>query len=171
MKKIVLIFLLCVNSAFATTFDSNITNGCDENTLYVDDISGHGKLNAYFVPNSHTCASGYFLPANTDGCRACPNGYTCPSGTFSFNERQAQGINKNTYITTNTTNICSDNFLPYGHMHAVFVPNDPDVITVYFDNNGTIETTTCEADGELTLPTTPTRVGYVFTGWKVKNAQ
>lgn len=166
MKKICLIFLFCFNTAFAVTFDTTATNSCNNGFLY--STNNLAKINARFEPNSHTCGAGYFLPANTDACRACPSGYTCPGGTFVFNEHLSQGINK-TYITSNVSNGCSDNLLPFGRMRAKFIPNE--TITVNFNNGETVETVTCVYDTALTLPEPPSRVGYTFAGWKVHTEQ
>ena len=50
------------------------------------------NLNAIYVPNSHTCSSGYYLPAGVDECTLCPSGNACVGGTYSFNETADQGI-------------------------------------------------------------------------------
>ena len=126
--------------------------------------SGVNELVAIFDPISYTCASGYFLPANTTGCQPCPTDYTCSGGTFYFNDTKAQGIQFTT-ITTDITNACSTNFP--NDMVAVFEP-----ITInlsYDDGNGNVTSTTCEYGDTITLPeTVPTRPGYTFTGWVVR---
>ena len=50
------------------------------------------RWTAVYVPNVHTCSPGYYMPANTDGCVACPTNSYCSGGTFTFNETTAQGI-------------------------------------------------------------------------------
>ena len=50
------------------------------------------KLQAKYAPNSHTCSSGYYLPAGVDACTLCPSGNACVGGTYSFNETMDQGI-------------------------------------------------------------------------------
>ena len=40
----------------------------------------------------------------------------------------------------------------------------------WLNEDGTNYTqTTCEAGGDIILPTAPTKRGYTFMGWKVKN--
>jgi hypothetical protein len=45
-----------------------------------------------YEPNQHTCAQGYYLPANTDECTKCLNDSYCAGGTYTFSETQTQGI-------------------------------------------------------------------------------
>lgn len=47
---------------------------------------------AVYQRNQHTCTPGYYMPANTDGCVACPANSYCSGGTFTFNETVTQGI-------------------------------------------------------------------------------
>ena len=52
-----------------------------------DDIVCDTNIDKYWAIyeiNEYHCDVGYFLPANTLGCRPCPNGFTCPGGTFEF---------------------------------------------------------------------------------------
>ena len=37
------------------------------------------------------------------------------------------------------------------------------------DGNAVSSTTTCESGGDVILPATPTKYGYTFQGWKIKN--
>ena len=62
----------------------DLTNMCATNAPHV--------LNAVFEPNEHTCAPGYYLPANTDGCVICTANSYCPGGTYTFDETTTQGI-------------------------------------------------------------------------------
>ena len=66
-------------------FDADDTFTCAANTPRV--------LNAVFELGTYTCAAGYYLPANSETCTACPAGSYCPGGTYTFNENDAQGIN------------------------------------------------------------------------------
>lgn len=150
----------------------NTVGGCDVNV--VGAVNNTADLRPVFLPHQHTCDAGYFLPANTDGCRPCPSGYTCNGGTFPFNETMAQGIIVKPTITQNTNNACATNLVFsdanfIANLKPIFVPNE--TITVNFTNGETTETITCTYDTEFALPEPPTRVGYVFTGWKVKNAE
>ena len=68
MKKYFLIlFIILPINAFAY-YNETIPNKCGV---------VNNKMYAIFTPNVHTCSAGYFLPANIDGCRPCPNGYVC----------------------------------------------------------------------------------------------
>lgn len=121
---------------------------------------------ATFIPTEYTCQSGYYLPANTDGCVACPNGFVCNGGTFSFNLNESQGLYINsTFPNTTLTNMCADNF-PID-LYAVYQVN---TMTLNFDDgNGNVTSTTCEYGDTITIPdTVPTRTGYNFAGWVVR---
>lgn len=50
------------------------------------------NLIAIYEPNQHTCAQGYYLPANIAECTKCLNDNYCPGGTYTFNETVDQGI-------------------------------------------------------------------------------
>ena len=56
-------------------------------------------------------------------------------------------------------------------LKAKWEPNEINI--VWKDNDGNDNTNVaggsvkCEYDGSVTLPTNPTRLGYVFDGWKV----
>ena len=47
---------------------------------------------ALYEINAYDCPSGYYLPANTLGCKPCPSGFYCPGGTFQFNPDMFQGL-------------------------------------------------------------------------------
>ena len=53
-----------------------------------------GTVNAVpqFTPNSYTCSSGQYLPANAIACTTCLSGAYCAGGTYTFNETTDQGI-------------------------------------------------------------------------------
>ena len=75
---------------YKTIIDEDITDGC--NKVFVRSINNNANITATFIPNEHTCAPGYYLPANVDGCRQCPADNKCIGGTYSFNENINQGI-------------------------------------------------------------------------------
>ena len=148
MKKLFFIFIVL----FATNAFANVM--CEDATDYY----------AIYEPNTYTCDTGYYLPANTDGCVACPTGFTCNGGTFSFNENVYQGAVINSVGTSTMNNVCADNF-PVD-LYAVY---EPVTVTLNFnDDNGHTSTTTCTYDGLVNLPEPPTRVGYDFKGWKLQ---
>nr|MBQ0091132.1 hypothetical protein [Candidatus Enterousia merdequi] len=149
-------FLLSQN-AFAL-YTQDIPNACGV-------IHFQSKIFAHFERNEHTCSSGYFLPANTDGCRPCPEDHICNGGTFKFNKRQSQGIRYKT-LTRNSENSCASNISH--HLVGIFKPNTINIR--FIDNNEVLTTTTCTYDGAIKIPDiTPNKKGYQFTGWKIKN--
>ena len=75
---------------------------------------------AYFTPNQHTCGSNEYMPANYDGCVACPTGQTCVSGTYTFNENLTQGVALP--IRANIMNGCGTAMIG-NNPHAIFTPN------------------------------------------------
>ena len=102
---------------------TNEHNTCSENMV---------AKRMYAVPRSFTCASGYFLPANSYNCAICPNGYTCNGGTYVFNSTKAQGLtrNANTYVSSNTNNTCSANLGLV--LNAIFIPKVYDCNPGYY---------------------------------------
>lgn len=48
---------------------------------------------------------------------------------------------------------------------------DIEVINWYNEDGSKYATTTCDVGGDVILPTTPTKYGYTFTGWKRKIRQ
>ena len=67
-----------------TNMSTTASNVCADNfpsTMY-----------AKYTINQHTCAAGYYLPANTDGCVICPADSYCAGGTYTFDETLAQGV-------------------------------------------------------------------------------
>ncbi len=47
---------------------------------------------AIYEANKHDCATGFYMPANMDGCIQCPENNYCAGGTYTFNETVTQGI-------------------------------------------------------------------------------
>lgn len=120
-------------------------------------------MRALYEPIEYTCDSGYFLPANTAGCRQCPNGHTCSGGTFAFNPTTSQGIVYAKPIQSVSNNSCSSNFA-----HNLIAIYEPVTVTLnFYDNNGNTTSGSCTYDGLVILPETPTREGYDFVGWKL----
>ena len=103
-----LLFILYANFAYGDYITQNVTNGCDIDALWAANNST--DLYAIFEPIEYTCGAGYFLPADTLGCVACPNGATCAGGTFAYDANKPQGINYTTPITQNQSNACSTNY-------------------------------------------------------------
>ena len=76
---------------------------------------------AIYEISKYDCAPGYFLPANTLGCKPCPNGFLCPGGTFEFNLDEYQGLYITDNIATTMNNVCAVNFTP--SLVAIYKPN------------------------------------------------
>lgn len=150
--------------------NENITDGCDDSIIRPN--NRHSEITAIFAANEYTCANGYFLPANGIACDPCPNGFTCTGGTYTFNEFLSQGISGNPTIQQNVQHLCSANMnQAYSINHVVLVAQfEPNTVNLEFDDgNGNITSTTCEYGDTITIPdTVPTRPGYNFTGWKVR---
>ena len=113
-----LLLIFCVNFAYASSFEQDTSIIC----------KNYGNIHAIFEPNEHTCAPGYYMPANTDGCVTCPVGYTCPGGTFTFDEFYSNGIYYTMPIITQVENGCVIDLLAYNNgrsqMGAIFEPNE-----------------------------------------------
>ena len=128
-KLIVFLVLVFVSQiALADLITQNISNGCYDDTIEI--ANNNADLFAIFTPNSHTCASGYFLPANMDECYACGPGQTCVGGTYSFNENISQGIERSTTppFAQSVQNGCVADFIDIDNnndteVYAIFTPN------------------------------------------------
>ena len=89
-----------------------------------DDIVCDTNIDTYFAIyeiNTYDCTSGYYLPANTLGCKSCPSGFNCPGGTFQFNPDIFQGLYFTENITTTVNNVCATNFPT--DIFAFYTPN------------------------------------------------
>ncbi len=122
MKKLLFIFLIIPVSAFADDLImSNIPNGCSSG------LNNDTYLMATFARNQYQCSSGYYVPANTDHCVACPDVYDCSGGTFTFNEEYDQGNTFKVQVTENIRNGCKTDFLRalnnVANITATFTPN------------------------------------------------
>lgn len=85
---------------------------------------------AHYEINTYNCAVGYYLPANTLGCRPCPSGFNCPGGTYKFNSDNFQGLYFTPNITTAINNACAANFPT--DIFAIYTPNVHDCATGYY---------------------------------------
>ena len=172
MKKLLIIFTIVFSTNAFALIDDDIVGGCDVITLNA--VNNLTNMLPVYRAKNYTCNTGYFLPANTEGCQPCPSGYICDGGSFDFNEYYAQGINLPTYITQNASNICSVNLLNSVGQTTNMIPIfRPKTMTLNFDDgNGNVTSTTCTYGDTITIPdTVPTRPGYTFTGWVVRQTE
>ena len=105
MKKIFILSLLFLSSHVWAIMVNDGTNMCG--------IHAYDKMYATYQPNSYTCSSGQFLPANAIACALCPTDYSCSGGTFDFNAKYNQGLGSQSTFTHNLTNTCATN-APHG---------------------------------------------------------
>lgn len=84
---------------------------------------------ALYTINHYACDAGYFLPANTLGCVACPSGFTCDGGTFPFNPDIYQGLDIQE-IKTQTNNVCAANFP--SDLWAIYIPKKHTCLSGYY---------------------------------------
>ena len=118
----------------------------------------------YAVPKSFTCLPGQFLPANAYECVSCPDGYTCSGGTYTFNSKKAQGLERvSTQFSSNEHNTCAANTEHI--MNGYWIPN---TITINWNDGTNSSQSQCVFGTKLVLPPEPTRSGYKFGGWRVK---
>jgi hypothetical protein len=122
MKHKWLLFLMIPISAFADqVIMSNVTNGCSSG------LNTDTYLLATFTRNQYQCNSGYYVPANNDGCVMCPEYYDCNGGNFTFNEEYDQGNKFKKQVTENIRNGCKEDFLRaynnVSNITATFTPN------------------------------------------------
>ncbi len=104
-------------------------------------------------------------------CLVCPAFATDPTGIPADN---------NGHAYNDPTNNCIVDVLGVDSGSASLQADwDPNEITITWNgNNGTAAgggtyapaNTTCSYDGDVTLPTPPTRLGYTFAGWEVDNS-
>ena len=114
MKKIFVLFLLVYSMASMAITVDDFNNVCG---LYAYD-----NMYATFAPDSYSCESGKFLPANGLGCANCLAGFSCAGGTFDFNEYSDQGlVLLGTNYTINENNVCAVSFPK--NLNAKFEPN------------------------------------------------
>ena len=122
MKYKWLLFLIIPISAFADQLIlSNVQNGCSSG------LNNDTYLHATFTRNQYQCSSGYYVPANNDGCVVCPDVYDCNGGTYTFNEEYDQGNKFKVQLTENIRNGCKTDFLQalnnVSNITATFAPN------------------------------------------------
>ena len=90
MKQIYLIFIVLFSKNAFALFNTDITGGCDSQTLQT--INNITYLEPVFTLSVYNCDSGYYLPSNTEGCVICSQYHYCSGGTFAFNPDKDQGI-------------------------------------------------------------------------------
>ena len=124
-------FILNANNAYGAFFTENTPNACTASSEI---------LYAIYEPLKYTCANGYFLPANHEGCEICPYGQNCSGGTFPY-QHENQGIVYNKIINTNIDYGC-DLKIP-DTQYAIFMPNKYTCNAGYYLPADGIECTLC----------------------------
>ena len=109
-----------------------------------------GKYRAIYEPNSYTCSSGQYLPANTLGCVSCTTGFTCTGGTFNFNPDYFQGLSfeAKDISTTTMNNICAVNFP--NKLQVIYEPNQHTCNSGYYLPANIDECTQCPQNNKCT---------------------
>ena len=144
MKNKWLLFLIIPLSAFADQLIvSNIPNGC------LSGFNNDTYILATFARNQYQCNSGYYVPANNDGCVVCPDVYDCSGGTFTFDENLDQGNKFKSQVTENIRNGCKTDFLRafnnVANITATFTPNVHNCNPGYYLPANTDSCTICPA--------------------------
>ena len=142
-----LLTIFITQSVYADLITQNTIKGCDDGFINIDN-NDYLNMFAIFSPNQHTCPSGQYLPANIDGCRACPINGTCNGGTYSFNESKSQGIDFSFPFTQSQINSCVSGLIGIdnnNHLNifAIFSPNQHTCTPGYYLPANIDECTIC----------------------------
>ena len=141
---------------FVYPVEQSTPNACVKDLMAIN-TNNHSNMLAVFIPNTHTCTAGQYLPANIDECRECPANSYCTGGTYTFKETTDQGATA-----------CPDNQTSIAGSSSV---DDCKTINLTWTSNGeTYAMTSCTINGLISVPEIPTRSGYAFTGWKLINS-
>ena len=132
MKKIVFLSLLFFTTPVMAIIVNDFNNMCG--------TAEYDNMYATFEPIEYNCANGYYLPADSLGCVACPYGATCNGGTYAFNETKPQGVVVSALITQNQTGLCSEQ---YDSLIANFEPIEYTCSSGYYLPADAIECTIC----------------------------
>lgn len=136
---IIVLFIILLNANYAYGGDiitANIQSGCNVSI---------NKLYTIFEPNIHTCAAGYYLPANYDRCINCPSNAYCGGGTYVFNENTDQGIFRNySLVTENIVSGCEPRL---NALYTIFQPNVHNCAPGYYMPANTDSCVICPANG------------------------
>ena len=79
-------------------------------SAFADMTCSETRYHAVYDAHAHTCDTGEFLPANYDGCVACPANATCNGGTFYFNENKYYGMTMDSVSIAQINKACANNF-------------------------------------------------------------
>ena len=142
-NKWLLFFIMPLNVFADELITTNIQNGCSAS------LNTNTYLYATFTRTQYQCSSGYYLPANTDHCVACPDIYDCPGGTYTFNEEIDQGNKFKKVITTDIMDGCREDFTRAynnsANIIATFTPNVHTCLSGYYLPANIDECTACPA--------------------------
>ena len=148
------------NFALTSTFDKELTfDGVDSDSYSTDYITeGNNYVKVYTVRNdiddgaTATVAGGEFTLTAIDGETAIEGNKL----TFTNGTSQTAIVNK-------------ENGAPYEYIKVVYNPTY--TLTFYDEDKTTVLATQEEkVGGTYTLPEAPTKEGYTFAGWKLKNS-
>nr|MBQ0090968.1 InlB B-repeat-containing protein [Candidatus Enterousia merdequi] len=150
--------LMAINGAYAWEQETDSGYTCSEFDEQNDCVG------EYII-----CPVGYYCPEETHQQIQCPDGKTSQIGALSESECYASDA---LTIEQGTTNTLTDETVGTADDGAIVTASpewEANTININWkDANGdTFETTTCQYDGNITVPTTaPAKKGYTFVGWK-----
>ena len=111
------------------------------------------------------CSAGQYL--NTSG--TCVNYATCSGNYRKYN------YTNNTITEQNENNECASGYELYTDLSRCYASSDyqcvdlPTIINLnWYDRDTIITTNTCRYGQEITFPPDPTRPGYTFSGWQLR---
>ena len=145
------------------------------------------SVNVLAVPGplaDQGCPEGTYIDGGV--CKLCPSNYnnhfenfsyeftaieSCCIGELTYDANTdmcvsvAQGLTNSSTCDTENLGTSTD-----GSTASVEAVWDANTININWYNGDTrVAQTTCTYDGQISLPTEPTKPGYTFSGWRLKN--
>lgn len=141
------------NRTITLSYDANGGSGTVNNQTAVQHLSSG-------VNGQHTIS---FTLANASGL-------TAPTG-YSFSKWAPGSVNGTPQYDVGASFDFPNETLSSDSTYTMYAIWTPNTITLDWNENGggAINNGSCTYDGDLTLPSAPTRPGYTFTGWKLAN--
>lgn len=145
-------------------FDENISQGIAVYPIVITDFIGgcandilfpindRSNMIAQWERNSYDCDSGYYLPADGIECALCTENSYCSGGTYTYSENTTQGITECPSSTISNTGSSS-------------IEQCKKTLSWDADNGLSPTSATCGYDTYISLPNTPEKTGYTFSGW------